>query len=461
MIGVFISTLITRLKRQLRRPGLWLVALAAPVAAHWLVPEPGAAYAILSVNDRFIEIDAAALGLQLGVITATLLLPLAYIYLRVGSARRAPWPLIDASPHARPAYTLGTWAADTLTLWLVLMALIVAGVLLSLFRFPQAAGAPHLIALTLLVIGAPALALTAAIVSVFEARPWLRSWPGDVVFFFLWIALIVVSASPTESSAAMQPASGFADPLGFAPALANASPEPIESLMIGSGPAVSGTLKIDAVNGVLAQHFLASRVVWIGLSGLLALGAGLIFAPHRPAKARHRPAADQKRMVAIAPAMPARTAALPFMNQIVSDARLILSSHVSLALLGAAALLGAFATFRSIAGPMIFLALIFPVAAAGARWQGRMMTPLLASTGSGVFMRSLTFFVAAALVGFAAFAPATVSAIAQNHPRAVLHAVAISVATAAAAIGLGVMTKSAVPARLVLLAVWYGYLSAA
>lgn len=461
MIEVFISALTTRLKRQLRRPGLWTVALAAPLAAHFLVPEPGASYAILSVNDRFLDMDGATLGLQLGVITATLLLPLAYIYLRIGQARREPWPLFDASPHPRPAYTLGTWAADTLTLWSVLGALVLAGIVLAVFRFPEAARAPHHIAFALALIGAPAMALTAALVTLFEARPWLRRWPGDVVFFFAWMFLIVIGVAPSSSGGAMQPLNAMADPLGFVPVITAASPEPVVALTIGSGPAASGTLKINALQGLMANAYPMSRALWIALSGGIAFFAGLVFAPHGLPKSPVVKRRANELVKAIPFAGPARAAASPVLHQIVSDLRGLFVSRAGFGLLALAAFAGAILPFRTLAAPAIFLLLIFPLAAAGARWQPRDLQALLTATLSSVVSRAVTLCIAGTLAGLIAFTPALMAGLLTHPPRVVSQAFMISAGTALTATLLGLASKSAVPARLVLLGVWYAYLSSA
>jgi len=79
-----------QLSRHLRSPAIWWLALAAPIGARFLVPDQSASYSVLAVNDARLALDSGVIGLQLGVIMAIILTPLAYIFLRAGPTRKTP-----------------------------------------------------------------------------------------------------------------------------------------------------------------------------------------------------------------------------------------------------------------------------------------------------------------------------------------------------------------------------------
>ena len=122
--------------RHLRSPAIWWLAIAAPIGARFLVPDENASYSALAVNEATLALDSGVIGLQLGVIMAIILSPLAYIFLRAGPTRKTPWQAENVTPARRSALALGHWLADTLALWILMLALAGAGIMLAYFRLP-------------------------------------------------------------------------------------------------------------------------------------------------------------------------------------------------------------------------------------------------------------------------------------------------------------------------------------
>lgn len=107
---------------------------------------------MIAVEDRVPWLTSPVLGMTLGVIIATLLLPAAFIYLRSNVTRRQPWQLEDVSPASRIAIAYGRWLADIAVLAAVLAATTAAACLLALLLLPLNEVEPASIILMLLLV---------------------------------------------------------------------------------------------------------------------------------------------------------------------------------------------------------------------------------------------------------------------------------------------------------------------
>ena len=449
--------------RHLRSPALWLLALATPVAARYLVPRESADYTVIAVNRAFLELSPAVIGLQLGVLMAIILTPLAYIFLRAGPTRRQPWQAEDVTPARRSAQLLGHWAADSGALWLLMLALAIAGVILSFFRLPLSEVNPFQTVVALCLIAAPALVVVAGFRTIFSARPALRKAGGDVLFFFLWIGLITLSAA---FFAGGDGASPIYDVFGFAAPLEGAVDEPITELVIGGAPqAVSETktIAIDAMSGVLAPGFLLSRLFWIGVMGLLVFATGFVFKPRRP---KWRMANSAQNTAHHAPQfttspIPAAPVTSGLAAALISDIKQILGGKIFLPLIGVIALAGAVLPLRGMVGPALLLVLIFPLTAHGARWQPKALRHLSGTLALGPLAQFSTRLCAGVVICALACLPAFVRIFITGETAQLQDIAAIGLALPVAAITLGHLTRGAVAGRLLLLMAWYVYLNIA
>ncbi len=137
------------------------------------------------------------LGVWLGIVVTTLLLPVGYIYLRANTNR----PSLaggrgDAAP--RIAMLLGRFAADAAVLLGTLGTLTWAGWFLG-WLMVSGPYSPWQIAYPLWLIAAPPLIALAALRILFDALPWLRGALGDLAYFVLWVASIAMRSWPQTS----------------------------------------------------------------------------------------------------------------------------------------------------------------------------------------------------------------------------------------------------------------------
>ncbi|MFQ6312445.1 hypothetical protein [Lysobacter capsici] len=86
-LAVARSSFATSLARYRRSWGLWLLLLVAPVSARYWIAGKDAASAAIVVNGKAPVLTSAVVGLSLGVILSTVLLPIIFIYLRSNTTR--------------------------------------------------------------------------------------------------------------------------------------------------------------------------------------------------------------------------------------------------------------------------------------------------------------------------------------------------------------------------------------
>ena len=444
--------------RHLRSPAIWWLAIAAPIGARFLVPDENASYSALAVNEATLALDSGVIGLQLGVIMAIILSPLAYIFLRAGPTRKTPWQAENVTPARRSALALGHWLADTLALWILMLALAGAGIMLAYFRLPLSEVNPFQIIFALCLIAAPALAVIAAFRTIFSMRPMLRKTGGDVLFFFIWMILITLSVA--FFAASETGGSPFIDVFGFAAPLSGATDVDIYALVIGSAPIYNDVIEIDAMAGVTDSEFLLSRLFWVIVSACFVFLSGFIFKSNGvkwmspPLHSNPEPAVFSSQKIKFA-----KLNRAAILSQLQSEWRQILRPIWLAALLLLAAIAGAFLPFRGMVGPATALLLIFPLTLHGARWRGAEMsrlTDLAPNTAMSQFLKRL---LASILLALAFCLPALGRLFARGDMSQLSDILAVGVGLPLIAIGLGHATRGPVAARLILLILWYGYLN--
>jgi len=464
------SSLWIDLKRYLRSPGLLLVALAVPVAAHYMVPDQDASYAVMTVNGVKPVLTAPVLGLELGVLAATLLTPLAYIFLRAGPTRHQPWQISDVAPHSRVLSILGRWAADTAALWMLLMVLTLAGLVLGVFRIEGKNNFFQTI-IGLWLPAAPALALVAAIRLFLDARNITRRWLGDLTFFIAWIFLTVMGIlSAEDPETKLMVSRPFTDVFGFISPIIGSVNYPVTNITIGGATNMGNSISVDAWQGITDATYVQARLFWLAISAGLAMLAGFIWEPMKTRQPKFKKSNLQDVTVAprasisdIAFKAPAAVAAgsTNYLAVIISEIRIILKSKAWLICLAVVAIMGALFSFRTIAGPAILLILIFPLTEASSRWQAKSTRNLLDTLGTGKIQRTVLLFIASLSVAALVLLPACFRMIITGEWQWVAHIGAMIFLAPALIIAAGYFTRSAVTGRMIMLIIWYIYLSSA
>jgi hypothetical protein len=455
------SSLKTSLLRYGRSRALWLMLLVAPLGARYMLPFEDGGGIKIAVGNALPLMTSPFLGVSLGIIVSTLVLPIAWLYLRSNTTRRQPWQVEETTAGSRVAIALGRFVADALVLLAVLAALNLAGIYLATFMLEADALNIAELSFAMWVVAGPAMIGVAALRILFDARPLLRSGFGDFAYFFLWIASIAAPVA-TEKAEHSSLATNMWDFAGFVTPLKYGAPPGTDSFSIGGGFLATGTIDLDVMAGLMSPGYLESRLAWIGIAVALVVVAGLIYTPHKAKKKAVLAgrlgallnAGPPPRVVANAPA--AKRAMADALGLVWSEFRLIGSGRVFLLLAAVVAAISAFADFRHVASPAALLLLLFALSAHAGRSEARGLVALTKVSPFAPMMRRVAFVIAGALWTTLLALPGAAPAAAMD----VLPLAAASGAVAATvAILLSTLTGSSFAARLVLLILWYGYSS--
>jgi hypothetical protein len=416
---------------------------------------------IIAIGQHLPVMTSPFLGVSLGIVVSTLVLPIAWLYLRSNTTRRQPWQVEEVTAASRVAIALGRFGADVIVLLAMLCALTLAGCFLGWILIgPQKLNIIEL-SFALWLVAAPALIGVAALRILFDARPLLRSGFGDFAYFVLYMTSIAVPAASDN-----QP-NGFAkdmyDFAGFVTPLEYGAPPGSHDFAIGGIDVLPGHVALDVMSALLSPGYIESRFAWAAIAVGLVVIAGLIYQQHRPRRRAGKPgrftawlhAGAPPRVIANAPA--ARSVALPWLNLIVAEFRLIGSGRVFLALAAAAVALSAFTDFRPTASPAALLLLVFALSAQAGRSEARGLLALTRTTAFAPMTRRAAFVIAGACwtTLFALPALTRAPSLQTLELAAATGAIAALVASTLATI-----SGSSFAPRLVLLVMWYAYFSA-
>lgn len=455
------SSLSTSLVRYWRSRSLWLMLIIAPVGARYMLPLDNGGGVKIAVGDRLPEMTSPFLGVSLGIVVSTILLPVAWLYLRSNTTRRQPWQVEEVTPRSRIAIALGRFGADAAVLLAFLAALNLAGVYLATFMLRGDALNISELSLALWLVAAPALVGLAALRILFDARPLLRSGFGDFAYFCTWIASIAVPVATDKAGPGF--ASNMWDFAGFVTPLKAGAPPGTHDFSIGGGFNVSGSVHLDVMAGLLSPGYIESRIAWIGVAIGVAIVAGLVYAPHRPRRTRALTgrlgkllnAGSPPKAIARAPA--AAPSFAPLLDLVVAEFRLIGAGRLFLALSVLVLFAAWFADFRHGASPAGLLLLVFALSAHAGRSEARGLLALTRTAPLAPMLRRGAFVIAGGAWSTVLALPALLRAGSVQNWELAGGSGALA---ALVAISIASLTGSAFASRLVLLVLWYGYTSA-
>ncbi len=460
-LAVARSGFATALTRYRRSRGLWLMLLVAPIGARFMIAGDDGAGMQVAVDDHLPVLDWATIGVCLGVVVATILLPVAFLYLRANVTRRVAWQVEEVTAASRPALALGRFGADLAVFGGVLVALTLAGwVLAGAVGVGEAR--PGLLALGLWATAGPALVLVAAIRRLWGAVPWLRGAGGELAFFLVWMWMLVSAMIASTGLGTQGFAGALTDPLGFLrPLMWNLAGDE-HGLSIGSGAVLPGRVPLDVSSGLLSPGYLPSRLAWVTIAVALALLAGAVHRPHTERR-RRTPGRLSRWLAPGAPPVAERDAPAaaksrwPALGLVLSEARLIGAGRLFLILAAGAALAGVLGDYRHLGSPAALLLLVFALTAQAGRTEAAGLRSLVRTTVLGPWPRRAAFVVAG--IGWAVAMALPAAAVGVS-AEPLLLALLTGGAASLAAVGLAALTGTAFVPRLVLLLAWYAYFSA-
>ncbi len=458
-VAVARSAMMVSLLRYSRSWGLWLLLLVAPIGSRFMIARDDGYGTQVAIGGHLPVLTSATLGVCLGIVVSTLLLPVAFLYLRSNVTRRNPWQLDEVSGASRAAIMLGRFAADSLVLLGVLAALTAAGWVLG-WEIVTGPFRPGWIALPLWLVAAPAMIGLAMLRQVLDARPFGRRGFGELAFFILWMASLIIPITVSQGPSSF--GTNMVDYSGFVRPLVAGSQSGENDFSIGGGVIKPGRVPLYPERGISAPGYASSRVAWIAVAIALTAMASLVYAPHG-APPRRRFVGFLARALANGPPPPA-TAGAPaatlrrslLLGLLLAEFRLIGAGRLFLCLALIAALLGLLPDFRHIGSPAGLLLLVFGLSAHAGRSEARGLLHLTATTTASPILRRMAL--ASAGVGWAILLSLP-AALASWSADPIILSLGVGGAAAVIAVLLATITGSGFAARMVLLILWYGYLS--
>jgi len=460
-MDAFVTFFTQQWRRHLRSPAIWIVIIATMIGARYIIPLPEAGYVTLSVNNAYPLPSSSVIGLQLGIVIALLMSPLAYIYLKAGPTRVQPWQIEDVAPSRRLMRNLGQGAADIAALWMMLIFIALAGIILSVFRLPLSDIRPLQTLLVMFVIAAPAMSLIAAVRMFLSNRPILRGAWGDALFFVLWIAGITVAAFMLDSPKG----SAFHDIFGYAASIKGSTDVAVTSAAVGGAPATDSAISLEPLKAVLSSEFLASRLFWMMMAvGLIALSA-LLYKPRRMKRTRKGDGLFSKLAKLINPlgdmaSKPVIGALGAFHPLVKSGLNQLLQPRWTGLALVMISLSGFVLPFRKAVGPALMLILIFLLSRQSGLWEKRHNRNFRMTLPHNLTSQFFANWFAASLLIGVLLIPSIIGKLMSGTLGGLLpEMVALAVVMPAILLGLGYLTRTGVMGRMIMLAVWYGYLN--
>jgi hypothetical protein len=238
--------------------------------------------------------NSAWLGVLMGMIASTFLSLVGFYIVKNAIQRDQDTRVgvvLATTPMSKSFYTVAKTISNFAVLAAMVLVMGVAAILMQLLRAED----PHIhlwaLLAPLLVIAMPAMFFTGAMAVLFETLPVLRGGAGNVIYFFVWTALLVVGGtSSLDQGTKLTDRQFFADFSGLISqasamqaALRQIDPQYKNgvALNIGDKPPTKRFL-YEGLHWNSAMYL--SRLVWILLALGVALLASLFFHRFDPAR---------------------------------------------------------------------------------------------------------------------------------------------------------------------------------
>ncbi len=450
------STLRSDLHRYRRSKGLWLMIIAAPIAARLMISDEQGRGVAIAIGNQLPVMTSPVIGVWLGIVVSTLILPIAFVYLRANTTRIRPWQLEDVTGAHPRSILMGRFLADSAILLLALIVLSASGIFLGWVLLDRD-WSPIEIVYPLWIVAAPSLLVVAAIKTLFDAVPPLQGAMGETTFLILWALALSVPLLQQDAPSSLLV--NIIDVGGYARPLIEGAPAGSREFAVGSLVLESGLVQLDVNKGLWADGYWLSRLFWVLAAIGMVLLAGLLYRTRQAQRRASLPFASRINRRPGAPtvserpplAKPTRSAAL---GLLFVEAKLLAGSNLQVWLLLAAAFAAAIPVMRETAIAAMLLLLIFSYSNHAGRTEASGYRLLTRTAAINAWCQRAAFLVAGTLIAVIASVPASLSTLSIGP------AVEVGALGGVAGFVAGVsayLTKSAFVGRTVLLVGWYVY----
>lgn len=148
------------------------------------------------VSPDYVGVTNSAWAGGIMTITVSMLLSFVGFYIVKGSVNRdyitGVGQIMATTPLSRPAYMFGKWLSNFAVLGITILIVMVEGIVMTLLAGAKGFNLVTLAA-PLVIIALPTMGLVAALAVLFESISWLRGGLGNVVYFFMYLAMMSLS----------------------------------------------------------------------------------------------------------------------------------------------------------------------------------------------------------------------------------------------------------------------------
>ncbi|MGH8319231.1 MAG: hypothetical protein ACREUL_14850 [Steroidobacteraceae bacterium] len=276
------------LERARRNSFLLTLGLAALIAY-----EASTGGIVLQVGGYRGVYNSAWVGGMMTLVSTTFL-TLAGFYIVKNSVQRDERTrvgrVLATTPMSKLFYATAKALSNFVVLAAMLAVLVAGGIVLELLHLEEGQFALGRLLAPFIWVGLPAMAVVAALAVLFEMLPVLRTGVGNVIYFFVWIAILSTASSSPR----------FDDLVGFnliGGDMMHALKASVPGYKGGFSLTISGPrapTKTFVWNGVhWTSGIILHRLIWVGLAVALTLLAALAFHRFDPAREARRKAGDE------------------------------------------------------------------------------------------------------------------------------------------------------------------------
>lgn len=145
------------------------------------------------VTPDYVGITNSAWAGGIMTVTVTTLLTFVGFYIVKGAVNRdyttGVGQIMATTPLSRPAYMFGKWLSNFAVVGIAILIVLLEGIVMNLLAGTAGFNLAALAA-PLVLIALPCMGLVAALAVLFESISWLRGGLGNVVYFFVFLAMI-------------------------------------------------------------------------------------------------------------------------------------------------------------------------------------------------------------------------------------------------------------------------------
>jgi len=280
---------------RVRRYSFLIVMGVTVYAGYMMVPPMEAPYNAFLIGGYRGFYNSPWVGTVFGVVVSTLLTLIGF-YLVKGAINRdystRVGQIIATTPITKTAYVLGKWLSNLTVLTFILVALTVMALIMQLIRAETGTLDVWALVVPIWFMGLPTMAIVAAMAVFFESIPFLRGGTGNVVYFFIWGLVLMLSVGGMFVSVNdITPQNDFA---GLSRAMVDVRQQLlVDGLDISRG----STDLVVPTRGREVTRFLwegmgwstrifLERAIWLGIAVAIVLSAAIPFDRFDPGRWR-------------------------------------------------------------------------------------------------------------------------------------------------------------------------------